>query len=136
MSHTSVPAMLIALLRLDPVIAEKIGDRIHYQTIPQSSPLPHLYIARQDEETEKLLDGSNSITEDRYIFELVDNAFDDELVTALKAAIEFDGFDYENLTIFTSDVSGVSDDYLFRSADSDALFMNGLVLTIYLCENE
>lgn len=128
--------MLLALLKADPVIAEKIGDRIHYQTIPQQSPLPHLYITRQDEENEKLLDGSNSITEDRYVLELVDNEFDDALVTAIKAAIDFDGFDYEGLTIFTSDVSGVSDDYMFRSADSDALFMNGLVLTIYLCENE
>lgn len=128
--------MLIALLQADATIAEKIGDRIHYQTIPQKSPLPHLYITRQDEECEKLLDGSNSITEDRYVLELVDNEFDDDLVTAIKAAIDFDGFDYENLTIFTSDVSGVSDDYLFRSADSDALFMNGLVLTIYLCENQ
>jgi hypothetical protein len=128
--------MLIALLQADATIAEKIGDRIHYQTIPQNSPLPHLYIARQDEDnSEKLLDGSNGVTEDRYILELVANEFDDDLVTAVKAAINLDGFDYEGLTIFTSDVSGVSDDYLFRSADSDALFMNGLVLTIYLCEN-
>ena len=134
MSHTSVPLMLVALLKLNPTIADKIGDRIHYQTIPQNSPLPHLYIARQDEENEKLLDGSSSVTEDRYILELVDNEFDDALVTAIKAAIEFDGFDYGDLTIFTSDVSGVADDYMFRSADSDVLFMHGLVLTIYLCE--
>ena len=134
MSHTSVPLMLIALLQADPIIAEKVGERIHYQTIPQKSPRPHIYITRQDEDSEKLLDGSSSITEDRYILELVDNAFDDLLVTAIKATIDFDGFDYQDLTIFTSDVTGVSDDYLFRSADSDALFMNGFVLTIYLCE--
>ena len=97
MSHTSVPLMLIALLQADATIAEKIGDRIHSQTIPQGSQLPHLYIARQDEENEKLLDGSNGVTEDRYILELVDTEFDDDLVTALKAAIDFDGFDYEDL---------------------------------------
>ena len=136
MSHKSVPLMLIALLQADPTIAAKLGDRIHYQTVPAKSPKPHLYFARQSEDGDKLLDGSPDITEDSYVFELVDIDFDDALVTAIKSALDLDGFDYGSLTIFNSNLTGVSDDYLFRSADSDALFMNGLVLTIQLCENE
>jgi hypothetical protein len=136
MSHTSVPHMLIALLQADATIAEKIGDRIQYQTIDFKSPRPYLYFTRQNEESEKLLDGSPDITEDSYVFELVDDEYDDALVTAIKSALDLDGFDYGSLTIFCSDVTGVSDDYQFRSADSDALFLNGLVLTIHLCENE
>ena len=136
MSHSSVPQMIIDLLKANAIIADKVSDRIHYQTLPQSSQYPHIYFARQNEDSETLLDGSSGTTEDSYVFELIDVAFDDELVTAIKEAIEYDGFDYGGLTIFTSNITSVSDDYLFRSADSDALFMNALVLTIYLCEND
>lgn len=136
MSHTSVPQLLIDLLNADPIVAGKTGGRIHYQTIPGKSIYPHLFFTRQNEDSERLLDGSDDITEDSYVFELVDRAFDDDLVTAIKRVLELDGFDIGTLTIFTSNVTSVSDDYLFRSADSDALFLNGLVLTIYLCEND
>lgn len=135
-THASVPKMLVEMLGANSVVAQKIADRIHYQTIPEHSVYPHLYIARTDKDTDTLLDGTDGIVEDRYVLELIAKSFDDELVSAIIDALEFDGFDYEDLTIFTSDVSGVSDDYQFQSADSDALFMHGITLTIYLCKNE
>jgi len=128
--------MIIDLLKANTIIALKIGARIHYQTVPQKSVYPHVFFTRQNENGDKLLDGSDDIIEDSYIFEIVDNEFDDDLITTIKTALDFDGFDYGNLTVFISDISSVSDDYLFRSADSDALFMHGLVLTIHVCEND
>jgi hypothetical protein len=133
-SHASVPTLIIERLKANPTLAAKIGDRIHYQAIPQESQLPHIYFTLQDESEESLIDGSDGVTESRYLFELVAESFDDELVSALKESIQFDGFDWNDLTIFLSDISNVSDDYLFRSARSDADFMHASVLTIYLCE--
>jgi hypothetical protein len=134
MTHASVPKIIIQLLRDNPAIAAAIGDRIHYQAIPQDSPLPHIYFTLQDESTDKCLDGSSGITEARYTFELIAESFDDVLVTSLLDSLEFDGGDFEGLTIFTSDVVTVSDDYQFRSARSDADFMFGATLTVYLCD--
>jgi hypothetical protein len=134
MTHASVPTLIIERLKANVTLAAKIGDRIHYQAIPQDSQLPHIYFTRQDEQNESLIDGSAGVTEDRYVFELVAETFDDELVSALIESVQFDGFDWNGLTIFMSDISSVSDDYLFRSAKSDADFMHGCVLTIYLCE--
>lgn len=133
-TYATIGDFIVEVFKADTTIAAAVGGRVHYGLIPQTSDYPHIYVARQGKVTDKLLDGSLGIVQDRFVIEVVGETFDDELVTAVEGtllAIEGIKLD-EDLTIATSDLGDVSDDYVMQSADSDALLMHAFVLTLYL----
>jgi hypothetical protein len=109
----------------------KITGKIHYQTIPQESDYPHVFITRQGQSGEQTLDGYDGDATERFVVEIVLTAFDDDLITAIGDVLDFRGGDPTS-GIFTSELEDVSDDYVFQSGDGDALYLHGFVLTLYL----
>lgn len=133
MTHATLPDFLISAMRADADVSSKVGNRIHYQTVPQSSVYPHIYIARQGSNRERNLGGEPGVETERFVVEIVAETFDDELCTAVRDALEFDGGQYPDFTVFMTEIEDVNDDYTFQSADSDALFLHGYVVTAYVC---
>lgn len=131
-THSTIPDLLIVALKGDTTITGLIADRVHYQTIPQSSKYPHIYLARQSRETESFLDGGNGPTEDRFIVEVVSEAYTDGLCSAVYDVLN--GIECvlpDGTWIYCTDVTDVDDNYVFKSADSDALFLHAFQVTVY-----
>lgn len=133
MSHATLPDFLISSLRANTEVSAKCATRIHYQTVPQSSIYPHIYLARQGSSRERNLDGEPGTETERFVVEIVAETFDDDLCTAVRDALEFDGGQYPDFTVFMTEIEDVNDDYTFQSADSDALFLHAYVVTVYVC---
>lgn len=132
MSHATLPDLIRERLKSIPEIHQKIAGRIHYQQIPQSSIYPHIWFARRGSNTDDLMD-SDGILRDRYVVELVTKTFDDQLVTAVIDALQFDGVALPSMTVATSDLDEVDDEYAFESGNGDsALCMHAFVLTLYV----
>ena len=132
MSHATLPDFLISALKADTVIVNKVANRIHYQTVPQTSQYPHIYLARQGSNRDRLLNGEPGVETERFIVEIVAETFDADLCTAVRDALEFDGGQYSTYAIYMTDSEDVNDDYTFQSADSDALFLHAYVVTVYV----
>ncbi len=132
--HSTLPQAIVD--RIGDIAAPqlaKIAGRIHYQTIPQESVYPHVFITRQGQSVEQTLDGYDGDNTERFIVEIVLESFDDDLITAIRDVVDFrDGLAIDGATIFTSELEDVSDDYVFQSGDGDALYLHGFVLTLYL----
>lgn len=131
-THSTIPDLLITALKGNTAIAALVAGRVHYQTIPQSSKYPHIYIARQSRDTETLLDGSSGPTEDRFIVEVVAEAYTDGLCSAVADVLN--GIECvlpDGTWIYCTDLTDVDDTYQFKSADSDALFLHGFQVTVY-----
>lgn len=131
MSYSTVPKLIRLYLASDPVIAAKVGSRIHYQTVPQESVYPHIYYSRTGKDNDTLLDGSSGRTTERFTLELVAQAFDEELCDAVESVLQTIETTYEDVTVDCTDVEDVDDNYAFKSADSDALFMHGFTVAVY-----
>lgn len=132
MSHATIPNLIRDRLLSVPAIANKLGTRIHYQHIPQSSQYPHLFFSRRGSSNEPTMD-SLGIIRDRFIVEVVTKTFDDELITAIIESLQFEGIQLDSMCVATSDLEEADDDYAFESAAGDsALCMHAFVLTLYL----
>lgn len=132
MSHATIPNLIRDRLLSVPEIASKLGARIHYQHIPQSSQYPHVYYTRRGSNTEELMD-ADGILRDRFVVEVVTRTFDDALITAITDSLFFDGIELGSRCVATSDLDEADDDYVFESAAGDsALCMHAFVLTLYI----
>jgi hypothetical protein len=131
MSYSTVPDLITDTLRANSTIQTKCASRIHYQTIPQSSQYPHIYCARQGQFSDGNVDGSRGTITDRFVIEIVARFYDPILCEAVQSALTWDGFQTSGLEVFLSEIEDVNDDYVFKSADSDALFLHGFVVTVY-----
>ena len=132
--HSTLPKAIVDRIEeIDAGELAKISGRIHYQTIPQESTYPHVFITRQGQSYEQTLDGYDSDQTERFIVEIVLETPDDDLITAIRDVLDFrDGLSVDGATIFTSELDDVDDDYVFQSGDGDALYLHGFVLTLYL----
>ena len=132
--HSTLPKAIVdRIAEIDAGELAKISERIHYQTIPQESTYPHVFITRQGQSYEQTLDGYDSDQTERFIVEIVLETPDDDLITAIRDVLDFrDGLSVDGATIFTSELDDVDDDYVFQSGDGDALYLHGFVLTLYL----
>jgi hypothetical protein len=136
MSHSTIPTLILNSLKTESYLATKLGNRIHYQTIPQTSKYPHIYFTRQSTDFEELMDpGERGLQTDRYILELVAERFDGEMLNRINSCLSAIEGQIEGLTIYVSEVSDVDDQYEFRSADSDALFVHGFTVQVYFSED-
>jgi hypothetical protein len=133
-THKTLPKLIKDKIEsIDSVELAKIEDRISYQVIPQENIYPHVFITRQGQSSEQTLDGYDGDNTERFVIEIVSEAYDDDLVTAIGDVLDFRGGEAaDGTTVFTSELEDVSDDYVFQSGDGDALFMHGFVLTLYL----
>ena len=134
MSYSTIPKLLRLALNANSEITEKIAGRVHYQQLPQKSIYPHLYIARSGRDTDGMIDGEDGIVTERYIVELVASAFDSDLCDAVQDVLSNLECSYEGVTVHLIDLEDVDDNYVFKSADSDALFLHGFKIAVYFSE--
>lgn len=134
MSYSTIPKLLRMALNDNSVVTEKIAGRIHYQQIPQKSTYPHLYIARSSRDTDGLIDGEDGIVIERHVIELVATAFDSDLCDAVQEVLENLECSLEGVTVHCVELEDVDDNYVFKSADSDALFLHGFKIAVYFSE--
>lgn len=126
--------MVLALAE-NTTVAEKVSDRIHYQQLPQKSVYPHIYLARNGRDTEALVSGEDGIVIERYIAELVTaTRFDEALCDAVQSVLTTLECSYEGVTVHLTELEDVDDNYVFKSADSDALFLHGFRVAVYFTE--
>lgn len=131
-AHSAIPDLLIDAIRANATLLAALGKRVHYQTIPQSSDYPHVYIARDGRVTEDFLDGSDGPTEDSFVIEFVAEAYNGTLCSELYDSIsQLEGQMPGGPWVFCTDVTDVDDNYVFKSADSDALFLHAFRVTVY-----
>lgn len=131
-AHSTIPDLLIDAIKANATLLAAIGQRVHYQTIPQSSQYPHVYLARTSRDTEDFLDGSDGPTEDSFVVEFVAEAFDGALCSELYDVLSsLEGQMPDGTWIYCTDVLDTDDNYVFKSADSDALFLHAFQVTVY-----
>ncbi len=134
MSYSTVPKLLRMALNNNATIAEKVEGRVHYQQLPQKSSYPHLYIARSSRDTDGMIDGEDGIVIERYVVELVATTFDSDLCDAVQDVLSNLECELEGVTVHLVDMEDVDDNYVFKSADSDALFLHGFKPAVYFSE--
>lgn len=134
MSYSTIPKLLVLALNTNSEISSKVSNRIHYQQLPQKSVYPHLYLARSSRDVEGLIDGEDDVVVERYVVELVANYFDTDLCDAVQQVLSDLECSYEGVTVHLVDLEDVDDNYVFKSADSDALFIHGFRIAVYLTE--
>jgi hypothetical protein len=121
-------------LNNNTTIAEKVAGRIHYQYLPQKSVYPHLYISRSSRDTDGTIDGEDGIVVERYIVELVAKDYDESLCDSVQEVLSNLECSLERVTVHLVDMEDVADNYVFTSADSDALFIHGFKPAVYFSE--
>jgi hypothetical protein len=131
--HSVVPKLLVDAIKANTTLAPLVGSRVHYQMIPETSQYPHLYVARTGRRVDNLLDGSDDgPIEDSFVVEFVAAAFDGAACSALYDALtSLEGQMPDGTWIYCIDCTDVDDNYVFKSADSDALFLHAFQVTVY-----
>jgi hypothetical protein len=137
-NHDTIPSLLRAALRSDSVLLQRLGDRIHYQYIPQDSKYPHVYYTVQSRDQEDLIDpGEYGQQIMRFIVEVVQEADAPNYNTLTRIEDKLKALEgaKDGIVIWVTDVSDVDDQYEFKSADSDALFVHGFTVQVYFTED-
>jgi hypothetical protein len=134
MSYSTIPKLLVLALQENATVEAAVSNRIHYQQLPQKSIYPHIYLARSGREADDLLDGEDGIVVERYVAELVASVFDEDLCNAVQLVLNNLECTYEGVTVHVTDLEDVDDNYVFKSADSDALFLHGFRIAVYFTE--
>lgn len=134
MTWYRLPELLRAHLLEDLTIAEAVGERVHYQTIPDDTDPPWVWFSMNGRQNGEELGGGDGIREVRYSFEVVATdppVWLDYLVAALEA------FEVEEagLVVQLVEVEDADDDYVFRSVgEGDAEFLHALTVVCYVTD--
>lgn len=131
MSYSAIPKLLTLALRSNSTISTFCSDRIHYQVLPQKSVYPHIYIARSGKDNESLLDGDDGVTTEYFTVEVVSQTFNEDACDAIEDVLGGLTCVYDGVEVHCSNVDDVDDNYVFKSADSDALFLHGFKVAVY-----
>jgi hypothetical protein len=122
-------------IRNDVVLLNLLSGRIHYQTLPQKSVYPHVYYSLQSRNHDDLLDaGEKGLQINRYIMEVVAEDYNETLLTRLQSSLESIEGSKDGIDIHLVEVSDLDDNYEFRSADGDALFVSGFTIEVFYTE--
>lgn len=136
MSYSTIPDAIREVLVGIGIVQETIGDRVHYQTLPQESAYPHIYYYRQSLDFEDLIDpGEKGMQTDRFVLEIVAEEFNEPLLSAMREELEKIAFSRDGVDVHLTEVTDVDDQYEFRSADGDALFVHGWSVQVYFTED-
>jgi hypothetical protein len=133
MTWFDLPRMLRAHLLDSTDVTDKVAQRVHYQTIPDKSVLPHVWLTREGQDTEDMLGDEAGMTVERFSLEIVAETQDEELVDAVVAqCLSLTGTVGEH-TVELVDIEDVGDDYVFKSVgEGDAGFLHAFQISVYL----
>jgi hypothetical protein len=137
-NHDTIPALIRAALRSDSVLLQRLSGRIHYQYIPQDSAYPHVFFTVQSRDHEDLIDpNERGLQTMRFIVEVVQEASSPNYDTLTRIENKLNGLEgaKDGIVIWVTEVSDVDDQYEFKSADSDALFVHGFTVQVYYTED-
>jgi hypothetical protein len=135
MSLSTIPKVIREAIRNDSVLLNLLGPRIHYQTLPQKSIYPHVYYSLQSRDHEDTLDvGEKGLQTNRYVLEVIAETYNETLITRLQDALESIEGSLDGIDIHVVEVSDLDDQYEFKSADGDALFLHGFTVEVYYTE--
>lgn len=130
MAWTTLPLEIRSRLLLTTDITDRVGERVHYDHLPESSSLPHIWFQRTGVETDDLLEGQGPAI-DRYTVEIVGEVFDTTLIDAVVETIKNMDGPVGSGVVFLTFVDDADDDYVFKSAESDQLFMHALRVSVH-----
>jgi hypothetical protein len=130
-SLSTIPKVIREAIRNDSVLLNLLAGRIHYQTLPQKSVYPHVYYSLQSRDHDDVLDvGEKGKQTNRYIMEVVAEVYNETLITRLQDALEAIEGTKDGIDIHVVEVSDLDDQYEFKSADGDALFLHGFTVEV------
>jgi hypothetical protein len=115
-------------------ISTAVGNRVHYQILPEGSVYPHIWFTREGTSQEDSLDGDSGLTTVDFTFEVISDTNAEALVDAIVDALkpiegDITGGEYISLV----DLTDADDGYLFKSAGDDIpAFMHALRVTVFL----
>ena len=131
MSYSTIPKLLTLAINSNVEANAVLAGRVHYQYVPQKSVYPHIYFERSGRDTEDLLSGGDGIVIERYTLELATTNFDGDLCDVIQSTLENLECTYEGTTVHCVELEDVDANYVFKSADSDALFLHGFRIAVY-----
>lgn len=132
MSWFDLPKELRSQLLAVPAIAAAVGDRVHYQELPQSSQYPHVWFTRSSRDESKCVDGSPELTIERFNFEVVSDADAEAVIDALVETLTaFEG-DVGDRYVQLVEVEDADDDYVFQSVgEGEPDYLHALRVAVY-----
>lgn len=130
MAWSTIPGEICRRFRMVDDITDRVGERIHYQELPQSSTYPHIWFEKTGSESDDMLEGLGPAVE-RYMVEIIGDEFDTDLVDAVVGTLRNLDGPIGTGVVFVTHIDDADDDYLFKSTESDKLFMQALRVSVY-----
>lgn len=132
-----IPTAMRARLLEDVTITATIGERLHYQELPQDSPLPHVWFRRQGNTSDQYLDWDEvGLVTDRYVMEIVSDEDASDLVDAIIASLRaWKNVQIDDRYLQFVEVEDADDDYVFlTSGAAEADYLHALQIVCYHAE--
>ncbi|GAB5402804.1 MAG: hypothetical protein Aurels2KO_10350 [Aureliella sp.] len=132
MSWFELPKTLRQRLTENATIADEVESRIHYQELPAESTYPHIWFARSSRDRDRLQDGQEASTTERFSLEIVSNSDCEAIVDAVVESLEsFEG-QYGTRLVQLVEVEDADDDYQFQSIGDDLPdYVHALQIAVY-----
>ena len=132
-----LPAAMRARLLADATVSTAIGERLHYQELPQDSALPHVWFRRQGNSSDQFLDWDEAgLVTDRYVMEICADRDASELVDAIIDSLRgWKNVQIDDRYLQFVEVEDADDDYVFlTSGASEADYLHALQIVCYHAE--
>lgn len=132
MAWFDIPKAIRARLLADETLSPLVLTRVHYQELPQSSDLPHVWFTRNGRQKTDLIDGTEEMTIERFSFEVVSDRDAESVVDALVASLEsFEGI-VAGRDVQLVEVDDANDDYIFQSVgEGEPDYLHALQVAVY-----
>lgn len=130
MTTSLLPIEIATRLKLVTAITDRVGSRVHYQELPQSSTYPHIWFTRTGVDNEPFLGGETGITDESFSLEIVSDTDESTLLDSVIETLENLDGNVGDGVVFMTQVEDQSDDYFFESDDGDADYRHALRITI------
>lgn len=135
MAWFALPKAMRAALVADSQLTALVGDRIHYQELPQTSIFPHVWFTRTSRNRDELLDGSEEMTLERFAFEVVSEGDAEAIIDRLVAVMKgFEG-QHDAIDVQLVQIDDGEDDYIFQSVgEGEPDYLHVLQVAVYSVE--
>jgi hypothetical protein len=131
MAWFDIPKAMRAKLLANTTLQSEVGQRIHYQEIPQASEWPHVWFTRTSRNEDDALEGGHLVTE-RFAIEIASNTDSEAIIDAIFAELSEWRGDVSGKDIQLVDVEDADDDYIFRSiGEGEPTFLHALQVVVY-----
>lgn len=132
-----LPTAIRARLLTDATVAAAIGERLHYQELPQDSAFPHVWFRRQGNVSDQFLDWDEiGLVTDRYVMEICADQDASELVDAIINSLRaWKNVQIDDRYLQFVEVEDADDDYVFLTGGaSEADYLHALQIVCYHAE--